>query len=116
MKKLELARGKIVLSIRADVADALAAWSSARELVTAAKAGLNEAREALRLAKESYAAGAATQLDVLDAETAFQNAELSLSQARYALATARAAYIAAIGLVDAPSGPPGNSARKAGAK
>ena len=57
--------------------------------------GLEQAREALRLARIGYAAGKFSLLELLDAQTALNQAEASLVDARLAHAQAAAALIRA---------------------
>lgn len=58
--------------------------------IDAAKAQFEAAQRATQVAKDRYAAGAATQLDVITAERDVFGAEVSQIQARTELATARA--------------------------
>jgi len=105
LRRLQIERDKLLLTIRSDVEDAVAGLTSANDLVRARAVNLAEAEETLRLAKESYEAGAATQLDVLDAETGLVEASLAMADARYVLGVAQAAYLAGIGLTDLPTRP-----------
>lgn len=58
--------------------------------IDAAKAQVDAAQRATQVAKDRYAAGAATQVDVIQAERDVFGAEVSQIQARTELATARA--------------------------
>ena len=58
--------------------------------IEAATAQVEAARRATQVARDRYAAGAATQVDVIQAERDVFGAEVSQIQARTELATARA--------------------------
>jgi len=67
-----------------DVSDALVAYQKARETREQQQLLTNAAQDAARLSHVRYDAGATAYLEVLTNETNYFNAELSLSQARYA--------------------------------
>jgi len=62
---------------------ALSSIVSARARITSAQAGLAFAQEALRLSQGRYAAGAATILEVIDAQTALVQAQVTLDNAQF---------------------------------
>ena len=71
--------------------NAIAAVEAAqRRLVALQKAALPEAKEALRLAQLSYAAGRATLLELLDAQNAYVATQASLTDAELSLSLATA--------------------------
>jgi len=77
------------------------AWSSfveAREVLESQKKVQESAEEALRLANARAGAGTATQLDVLNAQTALTEARTTQAQALHDYAVARARLERAIGL------------------
>ncbi|HHN46641.1 MAG TPA: TolC family protein [Planctomycetes bacterium] len=103
LRRLEIERDRLLLSIRNEVEDALASIETAESLLRARAMMASEADETLRLAQESYTAGAATQLDVLDAEAALNEARLGLAEARHALGMAHAGCLAALGFAEEPA-------------
>lgn len=71
--------------------NAIAAVEAAeRRLAALQKAALPEAREALRLAQQSWAEGRATLLELLDAQNAYLSTQAALTDAELALALATA--------------------------
>ncbi|MFS8542978.1 MAG: TolC family protein, partial [Limnochordales bacterium] len=64
-----------------------------------AEQGVEAARQGLAIAQQLRAAGAATDGDVLRAETAVAQAELGRLEASYALTLAQAAYLQAAGVL-----------------
>jgi outer membrane protein TolC len=75
----------------------------ARKTIEVATLALEQAREAQRVAEELFNVGAATFLDVLDAERALRQAELARLQAHHAASTALAELKGLVGLrADAP--------------
>ena len=102
LQRLEVERDQAVTAMKAEVEDALAGVASAEELVKSQTMALVQAEEALRLARECYEAGTATQLEVLDAETQLSSARLAVAEARFALGMAEAGLIGALGLTEMP--------------
>lgn len=81
------------------------AWSSfveAREVLESQQKVQEQAQEALRLADARVAAGTATQLDVLNAQTALTEARSTQAQALRDYAVARARLERAIGITTRP--------------
>lgn len=64
-------------------------WNAALHKLEAAKAQLEAAQRAAQVARDRYAAGAATQIDVIQAERDLFSAEVGQIQARTELASAR---------------------------
>ncbi len=65
-----------------------------------AEEGLAQAQEAMRVARESFRNGIVTSSDVLDAQTALANAEMSRIRAMTALRVAEARLVLAVGGTD----------------
>ena len=72
------------LAIDVEVRRAFASWQQAVELVTASNKVVEQAAEALRLSRARFDVGAATQLDVLQAQVALTEAGNNQVQALYA--------------------------------
>ena len=89
------------LAIDVEVRQALSTLQEAGELVEASKQTVGEAEEALRLARERYRAGSATQLDILTSETSLTQTRTNQLQANYNYLVAVAALRKAMGLPDA---------------
>lgn len=71
------------LTLQLQAVTALSSIVSARARITSAQAGLAFAQEALRLSQGRYAAGAATILEVIDAQTALVQAQVTLDNAQF---------------------------------
>jgi TolC family type I secretion outer membrane protein len=71
------------LSIDVEVRRAFATWQEAVELVTVSNKVVEQAKEALRLSRARFDVGAATQLDVLQAQNALTDAGNNQVQALY---------------------------------
>lgn len=71
------------LTVQQQAVSAFGNISSARARVTSAQAGLAFAQESLRLSQGRYAAGAATILEVIDAQTALVQAQVALDNAQF---------------------------------
>lgn len=82
-----------VHQVELEVQRSYANLRAAREVIRSQQKNVEQAQEALRLANERFAAGAGTQLDVLDART-------SLTQAQTTEVQARAAYNAELAIFD----------------
>lgn len=80
-----------------DVSDALTAQSATQTLLGIQRQALQAQRERARLARLRYDHGAATFLEVLDAERDLLTAEQQLVQTRRALLSARVSLYAALG-------------------
>jgi outer membrane protein len=97
MLALEAQRDALKLDVRLEVEQALLDVSAAREGVEVAGEVLVAAQEKLRLADGRYRAGAGSALELSDAQVGATQASAQVVQARFALATARAALLAALG-------------------
>jgi outer membrane protein TolC len=83
--------------IELDARTALSNFIEAKEVLESQKLVREEAEEALRLAEARHAAGSATQLDVLDAQTSLTQARTTQAQALHDYAAARARLQRALG-------------------
>jgi outer membrane protein len=90
-------RDRVVQQVWVAVQQAAASVRAAREAVTASEEALTAARERLRLADGRYAAGVGSIIELSDAELGAANAGAQRVTADYALATARAALLLALG-------------------
>ena len=90
--RLSQARLDAIRAVRGAEADLFAADARVQALQTS---GLGQAREALRLARIGYAAGKFSFLELLDAQSALNQAEAALIDAQLARAQAAAALIRA---------------------
>jgi len=88
------------LAIEVEVRQSYNALQEAAELVDAAQKVTAQAEEALRLANSRYAAGTATQLDVLTTQVALTESRLNQLQANYSYAVAVANLRKATGQAD----------------
>ncbi len=88
------------LAIDVEVRRAFASWQQAVELVTASSKVVEQATEALRLSRARFDVGAATQLDVLQAQVALTDAGNNKVQALYAYNAAIAQLRKAMGQPD----------------
>jgi outer membrane protein len=90
-------RDKLVQQVWVAVQQAAATVRAAQEAVTASDEALTAARERLRLADGRYAAGVGNVIELGDAELGAANAGAQKVAAEYALASARAALVLALG-------------------
>lgn len=84
--ELEKAQQQLTLSLRQGVDELKAAM----ETIAAARATVNEAERVLVMMQNNYKYGAATTLDIVDAQTALSVARTNLLRGRYDLSVARA--------------------------
>jgi outer membrane protein len=85
-----LEREKSEQQVRLNVQQGLDDWGAAREAVAAARANLRQAERVLEMMQANYQHGAATSLDVSDAQTALAVARTNLLRGLYDLTVARA--------------------------
>jgi outer membrane protein len=71
------------LNVAVEVRQSFSLYEQAREILSSAEQVVAQARESLRMAKARYEAGSSTQLDVLQAQSAFSQARLSQLEAQY---------------------------------
>ncbi|GAB4242460.1 MAG: TolC family protein [Candidatus Methylacidiphilales bacterium] len=88
--------------IHAEVRQAYFDWVEAKELILSQRKNVEQATEALRLANSRFDVGAATQLDVLQANVALTDARTNELEARfdYNLAVARLERVTSAPVVD----------------
>ncbi len=85
------------IAIRNDVEQAAVQLRDARAKLGPLQAALDASREAQMLAEGRYHEGAGNQVELLDAQAAFANAEAALVRARFDVGTAWAAWTRAVG-------------------
>jgi outer membrane protein len=85
------------LQVRLDVDSARMAVRAAKATIGAAEDARTSAHEQLRLAEQRYATGVGSIIELTDAQVAYTSAAAQAVQARYALASARAQLLAALG-------------------
>lgn len=86
-----------VLQIQVQVDTARLAVRGAKASLGAAEDALTNAREQLRLAEQRYSTGVGSIIELNDAQVARTSSAAQLVQARYAVASARAQLLAALG-------------------
>ncbi len=96
--KLSLAEAGLAVDV--DVRRAISNFQGSVELAEASKKVVEQAEEAVRLANVRFAAGTATQLDVLQTQVALTDAKLNQLRAYYSYNVAVAATRRAMGLSD----------------
>ena len=84
-------------SARHDVTEAYTSYDVSRQTLGITLTGVTVASEVLRVQQSRYRAGAATVLDLLEAQAQLVQAQADLVQARYAVRLARAALEAMLG-------------------
>jgi outer membrane protein len=72
-----------VRQVEFEVLEAWSRWQEARQLIKSQGKTVEQAIESLRLAREQFAAGAGTQLDILNARAALTTARINELQARF---------------------------------
>ncbi|MBE2214601.1 MAG: TolC family protein [Opitutaceae bacterium] len=92
------------IAIEAEVRQAYSSYLEAAELVRASQKVVEQAEESLRLARSRYAAGAGTQLDVLQTQVALTEARLNEAQALYEANLATAGLLRVAALAGLPAG------------
>lgn len=100
LMQTKLAQEEAVLAIDVEVRRAHSSLTEAWELVEASGKVVEQADEALRLAKVRYGAGTATQLDVLTSQVELTRARLNQLQAFYRYHIALASLRKAMGQAD----------------
>ncbi|GBC97699.1 Outer membrane efflux protein BepC [bacterium HR17] len=96
-EQAELSLKQTLDTVRLEVQQAYLNWQNARERWSAAQLAVKEASETARLTEEAYRTGAASLLDVLNAQVALAQAETQEIQARYDLRRAVYALRHAVG-------------------
>jgi len=83
--------------VRQEVRQALSDLRSTAEKLSTSELQVKQARDAVAIARKRYAAGAISNLDLLDMETSLEQANLSHLQSLYALTISRIALDRAVG-------------------
>jgi outer membrane protein len=83
--------------VRADIMDAMSDLRSSREKLQTSELNVEQAESAVGLAKTKYEAGVITNLDLLDAQTALEQARLSDLQSLYEFVLSRYGLKEAVG-------------------
>jgi NodT family efflux transporter outer membrane factor (OMF) lipoprotein len=96
-KEAAVAYARAVLASLQEVENALAAYAAEQSRHGALDATVAQNRDALDLARQRYAGGITTFLDVLEAERGLQQAELALADSTAALSTDLVALYKALG-------------------
>lgn len=86
-KEAAIAYARTVLSALHEVENALAAYAAEQNRRSALATAVAQNRDALTLARQRYASGVTTFLDVLDAERTLQQSELLMADSTAALST-----------------------------
>jgi len=100
LEQTKLALGEAELSVDVEVRRAISIFQQSTELAEASKKVVEQAEEAVRLANARFAAGTATQLDVLTSQVDLTTARLNQLQAYYSYNVAVASTRRAMGLPD----------------
>ncbi len=85
-----LEREKAQQQIRLSLQQALDEVKATRETIAAARANISQAERVLEMTQANYKYGAATTLDILDAQTALSVARTNLLRGQYDYSAARA--------------------------
>jgi outer membrane protein len=85
------------LQVRIDVEQAALAVKAARATLTAALVALENAKKQLQLAEARYAAGMGSVIELSDAQVTRTTAAAQEVNARFSLASSRAALVGALG-------------------
>lgn len=96
-KEAAIVYARTVLSALHEVENALAAYGAEQSRRQSLEASAAQNREALVLARQRYAGGITTFLDVLDAERALQQSELALADSTAAVSTDLVALYKSLG-------------------
>jgi len=100
LEQTRLALAEAQLNTDVEVRRAISTFQQATELAEASQKVVSQAEEAVRLANARYAAGTATQLDVLTSQVDLTTARLNQVQAYYSYNVAVASVRNAMGLAD----------------
>jgi outer membrane protein len=96
-RSAKLEREKTEQQIRLSLRQGLDDLKAARETIAAAEATVGQAERVLQMMQNNYKFGAATTLDILDAQTALQAARTNLLRGLYDYTIARATLQWAVG-------------------
>jgi outer membrane protein TolC len=101
LEQARLTTAEQTLAVEVEVRRAISSLQEGAELAEAAQKVVEQAEEALRLADARYAAGSATQLDVLETRVALTEARTNQIEANYRYNVALATLRRAVGDVEA---------------
>lgn len=101
LEQARLTAAEQTLAVEVEVRRALSSLQEGAELADAAQKVVEQAEEALRLADARYAAGSATQLDVLETRVALTETRTNQIEANYRYNVALATLRRAVGDTDA---------------
>lgn len=96
-KLLQLQHDQLEKGINLELVQARSKLEEAQKNVKAQEEGVELAKKGLKIAEVQYSNGLATQLEVMDAQIALNQAQMNELNARYDLITARAALQKALG-------------------
>ncbi len=96
-KKIALQRQQLRRAVLLDVKNCLNAYKEARQNLQSLKQAFRQAKETLRLANLSYREGLSTQVDVLNAQSAFTASEMQYRQGIYDVNISQLKLLKAIG-------------------
>jgi outer membrane protein len=96
-RQARLEREKVEQRVRLDLRQALDDLSAAAETVTAARANVQQAQKVLSMMQNNYKYGAATTLDIVDAQTALAVARTNMLRGLHDHSVARATLRHAMG-------------------
>jgi len=97
-RQARLEREKVAQRVRLDLRQALDDLAAAKETVIAARANVQQAEKVLSMMQNNYKYGAATTLDIVDAQTALAVARSNLLRGLHDHSVARATMRHAMGL------------------
>jgi outer membrane protein TolC len=97
LRQAEIAEDNVRRGVEVEVRQAFLSVREAAERVDSQKGNLAQAEESLRIAEVSYANGAATNLEVMDAQLALNQAKTNYLQALFDYRIAQAALLKAVG-------------------
>lgn len=97
MKLLDLQKEQLEKGINLEIIQAQSKFQQAQKNVKAQAEGVELAKKGLQIAEVQYGNGLATQLEVMDAQIALNQAQMNELNARYDLITARAELQKAMG-------------------
>ncbi len=80
---LENSKTDLEESIKIEIEETLLSLNHSKEMINLEQLSLENAEENLELANKSYQAGVGTNIDVINAQTSYKQAQISLLQAEY---------------------------------
>jgi len=83
INNLQNSKADLLESIKIEIEDTLLSLKHSAEMIKLEQLSLENAEENLELTNKSYQAGIGTNIDVINAQTAYKQAQISLLQAEY---------------------------------